>query len=734
VTTLLTAVFGVFDRLDPFSQGLRAEYFPNTTWTAPVTAVRRDVRPSTTSFWLDGLLPEFSVRWTGALVVFTPGTYTLATRSDDGSSVFVDGRPIVDNSGRHGEQLATGTMTLSRGLHDLRVSYFQDGGEARMELLWARDGAPLTPVPSWALRERRASTLARVVPSIALSVTFRAVQLLWVALLVVSVLAVIFTRMKRALERVDLWRAMRWILAGSLALDVAGLWWGLPGVWVAIETMPSEVLYGWAMRFSNGWFEAYPPLQYYLLALASGPLMLAQSLGWVNLLTSTGLTLLIVIYRCVSVILAAATVAATALVAVRVWNRRAALFAAATVSLMVPFVYYAKTANVDVPYLSFFAMSLVFYVRLLQEGRLRDYVWFAVCATASICTKDQAYALYVTVPFVAVWELWRVNHDAGIAHPLWRAIVDRRLWAAAATAVLFYALCCNFLFNMSGFLAHVKSIVDAAGAYRLYEPTWDGRWQLLVVTIKLVVISMGWPLFVVALAGVVIGGLSPRARRATVWLTLMIPAYYFAVINVVLYNYDRFMMPVCLVFAVFAGVAVDAFVSSGTAMRRWAWVPVAGVFAYSILYAAVVDVLMIGDSRYAAQDWMRAHIASSDTVAVTELHEYLPTRDNYLDIRTADDLERYRPDFFVLNADYANSAPPGSEWARLIAGVKSGQLGYQRVERFRSPSPWPWLPAMHPDLVGPRLEALGFTTVRNINPTIEIFARERHAPPTGVNP
>lgn len=678
---------------------------------------------------MDDPISSFSVSWSGALVVIEPGDYTLATFSDDGSNVFVDGREVVDNGGKHSDHLATGTTYLSRGLHTLRVNYFQDGGGVRMDFLWARGNEPLTIVPAWALRERRTSTLARALLSIVLSIAFRAAQLVWVAVLIVAVPVGLFTLITRALERAELWREMRWILAGSVALNLAGLWWGLPGYWVAIESTPVVVLYGWAERFSNGWYEAYPPLQYYLLTIAGAPLMLAQSLGWLNLFTPTVTSALLVLYRLVSIVLATAAVVATALITVRVWNRRAALFAAATVSLMAPFVYYAKTANVDVPYLSFFAMSLVFYVRLLQDGRMRDYLLFAACATAAVCTKDQAYALYVTMPFVIVWETWRVNREAGVSNPLWRAIIDRRLWTAGFTSIVLYALCLNLLFNMKGFRLHVWSITGAAGVYRIFEPTLDGRWQLLTLTIKLVIWSMGWPLFAVAMAGIVLGWTSPGARRATVWLAIIIPAYYFAVINIVLYNYDRFMMPVCLVLAVFTGMAFDVFLARRIGARQWKIAAVTGVLAYSLLYAATVDVLMIGDSRYAAQDWMRAHIKSTDVVAITELREYLPTRDGSIEVRTIEDLNENRPDFFILNADYAHSAPPDSDWARLMTGVQDGRLGYKLVGRFRRPSPWPWLPAMHPDLVGSRQDALVFTTLRNINPTIEIFEREQRGPP-----
>jgi len=68
--------------------------------------------------------------------------------------------------------------------------------------------------------------------------------------------------------------------------------------------------------------------------------------------------------------------------------------------------------------------------------------------------------------------------------------------------------------------------------------------------------------------------------------------------------------------------------------------------------------------------------------------------------------------------------PADDPWGQLIAGLEDGSLGYQRIARFRTPSPWPWLPAAHPDLVGPRTETVVFSTLRNINPTIDVFRCE----------
>jgi hypothetical protein len=88
------------------------------------------------------------------------------------------------------------------------------------------------------------------------------------------------------------------------------------------------------------------------------------------------------------------------------------------------------------------------------------------------------------------------------------------------------------------------------------------------------------------------------------------------------------------------------------------------------------------------------------------------------------ELRQEHPEYVVLNADYGHAVPPETEWGRMIAGLESHTLGYRLIGRFRHASPWPWLPGGHPDLVGAREETIVFSTLSNINPTIEIFQRE----------
>ena len=64
----------------------------------------------------------------------------------------------------------------------------------------------------------------------------------------------------------------------------------------------------------------------------------------------------------------------------------------------------------------------------------------------------------------------------------------------------------------------------------------------------------------------------------------------------------------------------------------------------------------------------------------------------------------------------------------MIAALQRGSAGYRLAVRIRNGSPWPWLPAAHPELVGPRRDRMVFSTLRNLDPTIELYVRTEPPP------
>ena len=735
LTTLLAALLAIAAWLDPVREGLTGTYYANAAWLDPPALSALDPQPSNARLaeaWRGAPPPQFSVTWTGWLLAVRDGPYALATISDDGSSVFVDGQVVVDNGGvRAWPRGATGVVPLTRGVHSIYMRYARQDGQPHVELLWARAGEPLERVPAWALTPRRVSFVSFAL-SAGLRRSLAAAEWLWIGALVLWAIALAWSRLERItawLAREQVWPAMRWILCASLALNVVGIWWGLPGgSWMADELTPAQVMDAAAQRFAHGWFDRYPPVHFYVLAIAYSPALALQWLGRIDLGTEMPYAVLAVIGRLVSVAAGAGILVAIYACGARAFGRRAGVFAAAMFSLVTPFVYYAKSANLDVPYVFWFAVSLVFYLRLLQGLALRDFAGFAACATLAICTKDQAYGLYLLTPLAVVHRLWRANREAGIARPLARALFDRRIGWAVATAVVLFAAGHNLMFNARGFADHVRFILGPASeSYRDFEPTLAGRLALLRFTADITRAAWGWPMVLISGAGLVLALLTPAYRRVAVWLALPAISYYACFVNVVLYNYDRFMLPVCLVLSLFGGLAFDRWLSARGRGQSWRAALAGLAFAITMLYASTVDLVMLRDSRYAVERWLEARVGPADVVARVFPLQYYPRleRFNHIDVTSIRELEEGAPLYFVLNADYARSEPPDSDIGRLITGLQDGHLGYSLVFRYREPVPWPWLPGAPRDLVGDRKERPISSVLRHTNPWYEVFKKGR---------
>lgn len=735
VTTLLVAALAGADWLNPVREGLNGTYYANTDWSNPPVLSTVDPQPSNERLrhaFHGAPPPEFSTTWAGSFLAMNDGRYVLATISDDGSAVFVDGQIVVDNAGqRVWPRGATGAVTLTRGVHSIYVRYARQGGPFHIELLWGREGQPLERVPAWALTPRRVSFWA-FASSAGLRRALAAAQWVWVSSLVIWSLMLAWSWIltgKAWLEDEKVWPTLKWILAGSLILNTVGVWWGLPGgSWAPDELTPSVVVGGAARWFAQGWFDRYPPFQFYVLAAAFSPLMLLERLGRLDLSAATPYAVLAMISRLISVAAGAGTLLAIYAVGAHAFGRRAGVFAAAMFALVTPYVYYAKTANLDVPYLFWFAVSLVFYVRLLQGLLPRDFIAFAASAMLAICTKDQAYGLYLLMPVAIIERMWRANTDAGQRHPLGRALVDRRIWLAGLVAVGLFVCVHDLVFNFRGFRDHVLLITGPASeTYRDFAPTLTGRLALLRLTADIVRVAWGWPMLLVSVTGVVLALLTPASRRVAIWLALPVVSYYAGFINVVLYNYDRFMLPVCLVLSLFGGLAFDRGLPAGKRARIWRAAVVCAAFVYTLIYAATADLVMLRDSRYAVEQWLADHVASGDVVGYVFPQQYYPRLEpfNHAEIASIADLRQEQPSYYVLNADYARAEPPDSEIGQLVSGLQNGTLGYGVVFRYRQPVPWRWLPGAHRDLVGDRNERPITSVLRHINPLYEVFKKLR---------
>jgi hypothetical protein len=122
--------------------GLLGQYFRTRDIYATPAITRSD---SNVDFnWAGGSpmagLPTdgFSVRWTGQVVPLYSERYTFYTNADDGTRLWVDGVPLIDNWLNGSVSENSGTILLQAGQrYDLRLEYFENTSTARVHLSWS---------------------------------------------------------------------------------------------------------------------------------------------------------------------------------------------------------------------------------------------------------------------------------------------------------------------------------------------------------------------------------------------------------------------------------------------------------------------------------------------------------------------------------------------------------------------------------------------------------------------
>jgi hypothetical protein len=82
----------------------------------------------------------FGIDFEGAFTVERPGLFHFRLTSDDGSRLYIDGSPVIDNDGYHVTRSAEGAVYLAAGPHEIVVPYWQGPGPLALMLEVARPG------------------------------------------------------------------------------------------------------------------------------------------------------------------------------------------------------------------------------------------------------------------------------------------------------------------------------------------------------------------------------------------------------------------------------------------------------------------------------------------------------------------------------------------------------------------------------------------------------------------
>jgi hypothetical protein len=655
----------------------------------------------------------FSTEWRGYLIVPRSAEYRVVIIADDRASIEIAGQQVSGTLANRG----SATIQLIRGLHRVRIRYEDQGGRRMMEVLWARGtGVPASIPPLYLLPELRSfqETRARRL----LTWAMPGVGIFWSAVILVAA-AVTVRRLVGSLTQGREPSFMPAVVAVASVTLICALWWGLPDFygWAPDELGPGEVNDALARRFTGGWATIYPPLHYAVLTLFTAPFHALAAAGLIELEELHVNTAVFIVQRLVSVVMALGILGLVFAIGSGI-SSRAGAFAAAILVVALPFAYYGKVANVDVPYVFWLMISLTYYVRMQRSGApTSDFLLFVLAGVAAIGTKDQAYGFYLLPALVIV--VSSVRHARTNARPA-GVPSSGVLLAMIAIAVAGLTVVENVIFNFSGFVEHLRIITGPGSQdFRMYARSAAGQAAMLRDALWQLGSAMSWPIFVLAVVAVIAAW---QARVITVRLLLLpLLSYYVTFIAVVGYHYDRFFIGPVIILAVALGWWLDRWLAARQRHRLAKFAAVTMVFGYALWRVAALDALMLLDSRYTAERWLLQHAAPDARVAAAGRN--LPRGGTLFwtpIAQEADALVRLGPDFVIVNPAYTRRWSRDSAPGKFYAALSSGDSGYKLIFRHRTYL-W-WSPLQFEKRFTQSFDD-PFSNLGKVNPVIEIYGR-----------
>jgi hypothetical protein len=457
-------------------------------------------------------------------------------------------------------------------------------------------------------------------------------------------------------------------------------------------------------------------MHYAILGIPVSAFEIASGMGLLHADSLTSNMAQLALMRVVSVVMGLGTLIAAFLCAAELYGPRRAPLASWSLLLTGLFVYYGKTANLDMAVAWWLGLAVLGFIRVWTRNRTADYVLLGVAAAATVATKDQAYANVALLPIGVI------AANAAREGLFFRALVNRRMLIGGAAALVAVALCHNAVFNFRGVVDHFRLLWTLNDLHAVPR-TARGYAELTVLTGQMFRLVLGWPLFLAALAGVAAAAWN-RERRWWLWLLLVPVSFHLTFTFVTLYAHDRFLFGGMFVAALFAG-SILADLLDHVRMRRVGRAAVAGILVYSLLSAASVNAMMDVEARKATRRWLEDHANEGDRIGL--IGWYMPAlgpsvRPAGLEATPAA-VTASMPEWIMLNARFATRfeyerSPLGRE---LIAGLADGSLGYQEVFRYRAAVP-AWAILQYDEQFRRPRES-SWTNLDKINPEMVVYRR-----------
>jgi poly(3-hydroxybutyrate) depolymerase len=173
-------------------QGLRYKYYNGTFNVLPDFNSLTPVKIGITSAVNTGTdfrtqADNYAILWEGYIYIPQTNYYIFATNSDEGSRIYFDmpysfdAVPAVDNDGIHATGVKYSVVPLSKGYHQIAISYFERSSTEAMGVYWSPDGTTIYDLGNFITPDNIAGIPPLIAPSTltATAQSYNKIKLTW---------------------------------------------------------------------------------------------------------------------------------------------------------------------------------------------------------------------------------------------------------------------------------------------------------------------------------------------------------------------------------------------------------------------------------------------------------------------------------------------------------------------------------------------------------------------------
>ena len=410
------------------------------------------------------------------------------------------------------------------------------------------------------------------------------------------------------------------LLVAALLVRLDHLDWGLPAV--EEEALPTKVaLQMWGFDDGTPDFDpktaGWPALSFYVQRAAQQLHYLAgRATGsfdapmdyYVAWLMDP--TTVILIARVTSVLCSLVVCLVALVVGFRFDGVRGGAVAGALCAFSPLLVRHAQYVEPDALVGCFSALALLWCLRILDRGRVRDYALAGLWIGLGTASKYTPVLMAATVLAVHL-----ERRRAEGASNRWLGLDDRRIGWAALVAVLAFCVTSPYTLADLGVLRRdfAYQALHMRSGHFGHEQQGLGYWHYLTSVLPQ---ALGWPALLASLTGLVLAARSGAAARAVLWTFLP----FFLVLGSLSTHFDRYMLPLVLPLALAGALLV------GATARRWPRHGAAVSVGLAFLLLAMPvrgtlrhhQVQSAGSTQEKAGAWVLQHMDVDREVLATE--------------------------------------------------------------------------------------------------------------------